>query len=255
LLPGTGASVAGMAMSPYGKTLVTVGAKGVKLWEVEKRKELAGLTEKPTLAIAYSEGGIDMAISRSDSVEIWDAISKKLKHTLKVKGAAALAFMFNGQVLATGDAGGQIQLWNIEDGKLLTKASVNTGPILGLAVSSANDRLAAAGKDKTTLMTIQGQSSSTIIKPLAQLAGGRSVSYSQDGQLLALIGSDNTIHLANGSTGVVRKILKTNAGQATVNTVLFSSDGTYLGAGGSKEAKGLGAGVVTLWEVQKIIPK
>ncbi|OUL19378.1 hypothetical protein BV378_33555 [Nostoc sp. RF31YmG] len=119
----------------------------------------------------------------------------------------SVAFSPNGKIIATGDANGEIRLWQIEDGQQILICKGHTGFVRSVAFSPDGQTLASGSVDQTVklwtvkdgkcIQTLQGHSDRV-----------ESIAYSPDGQLLVSGSRDQTLRLWSVNTGQCLKVLQ-----------------------------------------------
>jgi WD40 repeat protein len=151
-------------------------------------------------------------------------------------GVWGISFSPNGKSLATGDAGGQIRVWNLS-GQQILQFEGHRGGVMSISFSPDGQRLATAGRDGTArLWNLSGQQ-------MAELKGHQGivvwVKFSPNGQHLATSGTDGTARLWNLSG---QQIAQFNSLQGEVWDVSFSPDGQRLATTGLD-------GTARLWDL------
>ncbi|AVH68511.1 NB-ARC domain-containing protein [Nostoc sp. 'Peltigera membranacea cyanobiont' N6] len=150
-----------------------------------------------------------------------------------------VAFSPDGKVLATGGVAGEVQLWQVANGKPLLRWNAHTRWILSLAFSPNGQMLATGSDDKSIklwdantgicLETFQGDTSWVF-----------DVAFSPDSQTLASIGDEYTVKLWDVYNG---QLLKTFTGHSTQpHSIAFSSDGQMLASSANDST-------IRLWNV------
>lgn len=128
-----------------------------------KAKPLAGPTEAvlcatfaPKGTLAATGGGGAMKVGtlqpgQEHAVYLWDVAAATAKwHTPSIdQPVAAIAFSADGRYLASGGTGGEVRVWNVEDGKQVAKLDGHTGRILDLVFSPDGTALWTASADRT----------------------------------------------------------------------------------------------------------
>jgi WD40 repeat protein len=124
--PGTGMNAA--AVSPDGKSIVTVSAVGensAMIWDAVTGAQRAVLCghESWIYAAVFSPDGRTIATAADDrTVRLWSATTAKLLSTLRPGGPAYdLAFAPNSHFLAIGCNNGTAELWDTGTGRLLAR--------------------------------------------------------------------------------------------------------------------------------------
>jgi WD40 repeat protein len=141
-----------LAFSPDGRLLAAGIHSGVKLWDVETRKEkvlLPGHGESSVHCVAFSLDGQSLATGGGDGlINFWDLKTEKPigKPSKGHSGAVkSIAFDQSGKTLASGSADGTAKLWNLETAKELTTVSRHAGAVNAVAFSPDGRVLATGG--------------------------------------------------------------------------------------------------------------
>ncbi|MEH2009513.1 NB-ARC domain-containing protein [Nostoc sp.] len=150
----------------------------------------------------------------------------------------SVTFSPDGKFLATGDANGEVRLWNY-DGKQLFTYKGHTSRVWSVVFSPDSNTLASGSDDQTVrlwdvytgkcLKTLQGHTNWIW-----------SVSFSPDGKILASGSNDKTIKLWNINSGECLKTFKEHT--SWVNSVVFGPDGKILASSSHDQT-------VKLWDV------
>ncbi|KAH2020788.1 hypothetical protein KXV43_002564 [Aspergillus fumigatus] len=140
----------------------------------------------------------------------------------------SVAFLQDGQLLASGSDDKTIKLWDPATGALKHTLEGHSDSILSVAFSEDGQLLASGSDDETIKLwdpttsalkhTLEGQSDSIL-----------SVAFSEDGQLLASGSRDKTIKLWDPTTGALKHSLEGHTDW--VRSVAFSRDGQLLASG------------------------
>ena len=98
----------------------------MRLWDVESGEEKHVLKghELGVLCVAYSPDGTTLAsVVETKNIILWDADIGEKKRVIEAEtnGAFSVAFHTTGEVLAIGCNSGEVQLYNVNSGKLLRK--------------------------------------------------------------------------------------------------------------------------------------
>ncbi len=160
----------------------------------------------------------------------------------------SVAFSPDGQLLATGDMNGDINLWQVADGKQLLSWKGrclqtllgHTGTVFAVSFHPDGSTIASGGDDRT--VKLWSVSTGHCIKVLQGHAMRVwSIAFSPQGNTLASSSDDQTIKLWDVNTG---QCLRTLQGHSNgVLSVAFSPDGQIL-ASGSED------GTIKLWDVE-----
>jgi WD40 repeat protein len=140
---------AALVYSADGTTLTTSNAiyAGVPIWDVRSGELLFKLEG---WQVAYSPLGTLIATSDGQTIWLWDAETRQLLRTLKVRAKgynSQLTFSPDGRILAS--AGEALWLWDTVTGKLLDKWEEDAQSRLTIAFSP-NMRLLLSARNSTT---------------------------------------------------------------------------------------------------------
>ena len=224
----------GIAVSPNGKTIVTVNDDALLFWNtVDGRFNKVLKVGKEVGPTDYSPDGKILAIGTFDDtpqIHLLNARTGNHRKTLSYQGEtiADIAFSPDSKTLASRSWEGTIYLWNTQNGKRLQTLEGQAGFTRSLAFSPDGKTLANVSSEGTIylwntqngkrLQTLEGQAG--FAQPLA---------FSPDGKTLANVSSEGTIYLWNTQNG---KRLQTLEGQADfAQSLAFSPDGKTLASG------------------------
>jgi WD40 repeat protein len=245
-----------------GRALLRITREGqgavVKTWDVATQKELgsqtiAGLGFDGKTAL--SRDGHVLAAGDSDGqrpggLYVADLPSGEMRlnttQSFQTVQATALALTEDGGILASGDAGGRIDLWDPRSESRRLIAPANSGlarPVVALALAPDGKTLASGYSDGL----IELWDSSTphrVAIVRGHAAAVHSLTFSPDGKTLASGSADSTIRVWETVTGQLRATLAGHDGE--VLEVAFSADGQTLASAGTDRC-------VRLWEA--VFPK
>jgi RNA polymerase sigma factor (sigma-70 family) len=202
-------SLAGLALTPDGKTLVTVGGDSfLRLWDLAREKELHDFGGKQTsaiLRIALSPDGKLLVSAHQDhSIAVWDVVTGKLLRRLHDTAyIASVAISPDSKLLAsTTNQEPVVRLWDVTTGEVIRRLT-----------------LAPVPDPKSGQLGFNG-------------APWDVVAFSPDGRTVLGGGQHfKVIHCWEVSTGKQR--CRFQGHQGHVVCLAFSPDGTMLVSGGS----------------------
>jgi WD40 repeat protein len=281
-LSGHGNPVHVVAFAPRSNTLASAGQDWtVRLWDLSHATQLESPLVAPGIAtfqglfgIAFSPDshhfaasycgeqstGGDVAYCERGLVATWDLATNQRvgvqlqgpvpDGNLRSEPMSSVAYSPDGRLLAAGDFGGVVYLWNLANRQFL--GSLDPEPevrgLLALAFSP-DGALIAASEPNGHIALWDVPSRLRLASLVGPEVGVSGLAFSPDGQLLAVGGADGAIHIwdarnrepsgqpLQGPTGLGRE-----PGDGALNGIAFSHDGQLLaGAGGD--------GVPYVWAV------
>jgi len=151
----------------------------------------------------------------------------------------AIAISPDGQFLATGDAKGEVRLWQLSDGRNLQTFQGHTDWVWSVAFAPDGRTLASSSSDRTIkLWNLEtGQCRQTLVGHRYQVW---SVAFHPTQPLLASGSEDCTIQLWDLQTGRGCQTLEGHT--SWVRSIAFSPDGALLASGSDD-------GTIKLWEI------
>ncbi|WP_413162289.1 protein kinase domain-containing protein [Capilliphycus salinus ALCB114379] len=142
----------------------------------------------------------------------------------------AIAVSPNGQLVASGNTDGTIQVLDIQTGDVLYTLSGHSGPVGALAISP-NGRLLVSGSGDNSLKVWDLWSGKLIKMLYGHKAWVYGVAFSPDGETVASVSRDQSLRLWDVETS--EEIGQLNGYAQDVQSVAFSPDRQTLVSGGS----------------------
>ena len=234
-----------MAFSPDGKTVAFDSSGKIYVWNTETGNSIS--------ISLIDEENVPENPNDADGNGGFAPPPGMMPHHI-IPSISALAFSADGKKLISGDMGGKVQMWDAETGVALApflagQDIVKGGPgnftvtyrdiIEALAFSSNSTLLAVGSNQKIRLL---GSSKQPPLKDAPR--GVKSLAFSPDDTVLLAGLRNGSIELFDMITG--ERITTLNGHTATVETLVFSSDGKMLISTGQD-------GTILLWNWEEAI--
>jgi WD40 repeat protein len=237
-MEGHTAAVAAVAVTPDGKTVVSVGNDGaVLVWDAATgalRKSLDGHTGwvgsvviSPDGTRAYTAGGENSA-GGGNVIRVWDLTALRAAGTLEGHGVAVrgLALTADGKLLVSGGGDKTVKLWDLAAGKVVRKYGPETHSVESVAVSADGSRV-LAGTDNGVVTAFDAKTGEVVSK--FDRHGGTivyAVAVTRDGKTAVSGARDKAIRVWDVATGKELRVLAGHTEQ--VYQVALSADEKQL---------------------------
>jgi N-acetylneuraminic acid mutarotase len=191
LEPG-GPTFSDVAISPDGSIVALAAGKTIKLWNIERGREIGAWKghDEQVYALTFSrDGKLLVSGSYDRTVRVWNVADGQEVHVLTGHTGAvrSAAFSRDGRVLATGSSDGVIRLW---DAGTWTETNrvFQPGPVQGLAFASSGNLVSGEYYVDVLLWDVVG-------RRIRKSFDGQAFAVSCDGGVLASV-KDGGIRLS-----------------------------------------------------------
>jgi WD40 repeat protein len=245
-------SILSLAFSPDSKLLASSAKdNSIRFWDIQSRQPygqpITGL-DSSQRNLAFSPNGNFLA-AYCDGICLWDIQSSSLMMKWNANSElypSQLVFNPQGEMLASGDGGGNIRLWNTADGSQIGQTlPAFEGEVFALGFSEDGNMLYAANAYNSRMLTWDLNTGEKTYLPLVSSGDvGYLMRFSLDGKLLSAGtagGSWNDVLIFDTSSGqALFEPLKGHTG--SVFTLAFSADNHILATGSADHT-------IRLWDV------
>jgi WD40 repeat protein len=240
-----------LAIHPKGNVIVSGGKdNSVKAWNLETKENIKSIDgySYNIFSIDYSPDGKCFVTGNYDqTIKVWDSHSASLVETLTNHNALVKSVNFspNGKYLASGSADNKINIWDTANWSVLASNQLTSDKkpdLLSLSFCPDNTHVASCGYDHNVQIWKLEKEKLILVQTLkGHTSDVWSVSFNNDGELLASSSSDNMIIIWNWKEG---KQMQKLGHLADVWSTEFSPDVQYIASGGSDN-------LVKIWSIKK----
>ena len=189
------------------------------------------------LATAWSPDGNLIAAAAGESIYLYSPDLQELGRLDAGIWTTSLAFHPQGSWLASGGRDGQIQIWDIQEQRVVMRLAAHKKGVNAVAFSPDGTLLASGGNDAVARLWDPGTG-----EKLAEMIGGTyavpSITFSPDGAELAIINGE-LIRIRDVETS---RFVHSLRSEGSNYSAAWSPDGNLLAAGNT-------AGDIFLWEL------
>ena len=234
--------IASVAYSPDGRTLVTAGQQGLRLWDPVAGNEIRRLVDGkgPMTAVAFAPDGRSVISGHeSGAVQRWDATTgaQLAAFASATEAVRSLVFAPDGRTLA-GGTGESIQLWDVGSGRALRTLNHVPYRFKSPPVFSADGRRIGRAVEKFNVWDVATGSlvEQRSFKPYVNVAA-----LGPDGATWA-VGGLKDLWLVDPDNVEPRKLI---GHEFEITAIAFAPDGHTLASGGDFYDRS-----VRLWDVR-----
>lgn len=212
----------------------------ISAYRIEHLRAIARLGGGQAMQVTYTPDGSMLLLATSVGLLVFDSQTLQEKCWLESSSWLwSVHVSADSQTAVTGTGNGQLQIWQLRDGKLLREISGHEQIVRCVAFSPNDELLASADEDgRVCLWRV---ADGVLLRSLeGSLGAVRSLSFSPDGRFLALAPLNKTVRIRQISDGALIQVLTAN--KACLNSLAYSPDGRLLAAASED-------GTIFLWDV------
>ena len=199
------APIEGLAAAPGGVLITTSQDNTLRVWEIESGTELRrqsaltgpAFTGTPAGAV-FSPGGDRFATTGADgTLRVWDPETGALvwQAAAHLGGSTGVTWSASGAWIATGGTDNFTRVWNAGTGELVQELRSEGGRVNAVAFAPFGNQLASGGFFRIAQVWDAGTDQSPILLyPDVEITA---LGWSSSATLLAIGGSDGSVHLYN----------------------------------------------------------
>ncbi len=186
----TGDTVLGLAFTPTGELLASIGYSGdLQCWDVEAQTLLYSLRGKGSQCQALTisaDGALAVAGSQDNLIYVWDLRRRELSGVLKGHAAWILAAAISpdGVHVASAGADASVRMWDVRTGQLVRILEGHRGWVRALTFTHDGQDLVSGGYDQTVRIW-KTQSGLQLRRLQGSLRWVSTLIFSLDGKYLA----------------------------------------------------------------------
>ncbi len=209
----------------------------VRIWSTDdgRMQSMLPLPPSQVSAIDFIPRTSQLAVAgwlpeKGGMLSLWDTSDGKHLRDFAAGSAEVLSIAVSpdGRTLASGDADGNVNLWDVQSGAK-TRSHKHDHAIEAVAFSADGKRLAAGDAHRT--VRVFDAASGSIVRTLNSRSSIESLDFSPDGALLAAGTRDAGLELWDLRAGTASRTLKAHD-ESFGGFVAFSPDGRFVVCGG-----------------------
>ena len=202
-----------LAISADGKWLAAGDQKGkVFIWTLSEQREMVAIQahDARVMAIAFSPDSRTLVTtSYSGDVVLWQLPDGKKLKSLKMGKHEITHLVFLSEILLA-SAGGEANIWNIENGAQANALTTKYVPSAALGLS--RDRRFLAFNDPDGIVHLWDVAASKLTGVALRGAGAGLIDFSHDGKWIATYSGDSTVRIWDAATGSVVQVIDADGG-------------------------------------------
>ncbi|MET9469041.1 NB-ARC domain-containing protein [Streptomyces sp. NPDC006544] len=182
-------------------------------------------------ALDVAPDGSRLATAAGQAVRLWNPVSGELLADLETQSEAHAVLLFaDGSCLVTGEANGDVWIWDLFSRTRTVRLHGGRGAVLALSLTSDGRWLFGAGHDGTVRLW-DARTGAYRALPTGSSRPVRSVAASPDGRWIASVGDDATVRVWDRAGGQLVAAQRT---EGALRTCSWHPDGGELAVGGDR---------------------
>lgn len=233
-LVGQTSSLTTVAVSPSARLIAAASTEGVVcIWSPPFHSSQTVLRDHEDVvsALAVSPDGTSLASASGEGFRIWDTRTALLAHRCGHHNAKIKQIVYapNGLLIASGDDGGVVNVWNSVDGARVTSFCEHGSEITGIVFSCDNETVATSSRHGPVFVWAASNG-----RVVGRFDVGRKtlqpLVFSPGGDVL--VGGDVTGTVFTWDVASGRQLWRRQNHKNKIGCLAFSPDGTALASGG-----------------------
>lgn len=220
-----------LSFFPDGSQIAIASESGVKIWSpvAGGLKSLDSGISSTVRAMDVDPDGNLIAVAYDDGVRLIEAATSSIVSYLRCDWTTSIAFFPDGSRLVSGNASGEVKIWNAITGDVSYALPRRRGVVRSVAVSPDGSWCVAASGDGVQIWASGSNDFQATL--YGDSGAARQIFVSSDSAWLAVSDSNTTTRILDVGSCQLRTSLTEDRG--FIHTAAAAPDGSWLATGGS----------------------